>query len=77
MTAQAAGRPELTGRESATLEAICSYVDMHGYPPSMWDLCGALKLASPSTVMRILNRLQAKGYVQRDPVRARTIRIVR
>lgn len=77
MSAQPAGRPALTWRERAALDAIGSYLAVHGYPPSTQDLGAAVGLASRSSVSRILDRLQIKGYLVRELDRPRTIRIVR
>lgn len=77
MTAQPSGRPALTGREQAALDVISSYMAAHGYPPTLQVLGGAIGLASASSVARILDRLQIKGYLVRDLGRTRTIRIVR
>jgi repressor LexA len=47
-----------------------------GYPPSVREIGEAVGLASSSTVHGHLARLQAKGYLRRDPTKPRAIELL-
>lgn len=59
-----------------TLGALIVWIDRHGYPPTIRQLAAVHGRAS-STVETRLERLQRHGVLQRDPVRARAVRVVR
>lgn len=65
----------LTKRQADCLDAIRSYIDKHGFSPSYSDLCRLLGCKSKSTVTRLLERLQERGYVQCTPNRGRSLRL--
>lgn len=67
----------LTGRQAAILEFIRKNLQEHGYPPSVREIGDAVGLASSSTVHGHLARLQAKGYLRRDPTKPRAIELLR
>ncbi|QQE80984.1 transcriptional repressor LexA [Alicyclobacillus sp. SO9] len=66
----------LTARQAAILEFIETSVRQHGYPPSVREIGEAVGLASSSTVHGHLARLEAKGYLRRDPTKPRTIELL-
>lgn len=47
-----------------------------GIPPTVREIGAAVGMTSTSTVQRNLDALEEKGYIMRDPLRKRTIRIV-
>ena len=47
-----------------------------GVPPSVREIGGAVGLRSTSSVQANLDALEEKGYISRDPMRKRSIRIV-
>jgi len=65
----------LTGRQAAILEFIQQSLRDHGYPPSVREIGEAVGLASSSTVHGHLARLEAKGYLRRDPSKPRAIEV--
>ena len=69
-------RPKLKPKEERALNFIKSYTKTHGYPPSTRDLCTGLQLKSSSTGHDYLNRLEAKGYIRKDPDRPRAIEVL-
>lgn len=69
-------RPALTARQRAALEAICAHIAAAGYPPTVRELGDAVGLSSTQSVVNVLHRLQAKGYLQRDPGIPRGIRVL-
>ena len=58
------------------LDFIKSEVSSKGYPPSVREIAVAVGLASSSTVHGHLERLEAKGYIRRDPTKPRAIEIL-
>ena len=67
---------ELTARQQKILEFIRTHVQQHGYPPSVREIGDAVSLKSSSTVHGHLNRLEARGYLRRDPTKPRTIELL-
>lgn len=49
---------------------ICSYLDQHGFPPSLREIAHGCYL-SLSTVSKYLGILEAQGRIKRQPGRAR------
>ncbi|WP_338835954.1 transcriptional repressor LexA [Neomoorella thermoacetica] len=68
--------PELTPKQEMVLNYIRQFINTHGYPPTVRDICRATGLRSSSTVYGHLSRLEQKGYIRRDPLRSRAIEIV-
>lgn len=58
------------------LDFIKDEVMTKGYPPSVREIAVAVGLASSSTVHGHLERLEAKGYIRRDPTKPRAIEIL-
>jgi repressor LexA len=61
--------------DEETLRAIARYVDAEGIPPTYRDLCAALRVASTSGVSYRVKRLLDRGWVERRPFTARTLRV--
>ena len=47
-----------------------------GYPPTVRDICEAVKLKSTSSVHSHLETLEKNGYIRRDPTKPRAIEII-
>jgi len=47
-----------------------------GYPPSVREICQAVGLKSTSSVQANLDALERAGYIERDPLLKRSIRLV-
>ena len=67
---------DLSDRQIAIMGFIKDYVEAHGWPPTTWDICHALRIRSTSTVARHLKTLARLGYIELGPGVAR-IRIIR
>ncbi len=67
----------LSPRQTRILEFIAEHIRQHGYPPSVREICEGVHLRSSSTVHGHLSRLEARGYLRRDPSKARTIELLR
>lgn len=67
---------KLSRRQEAILDFIRQNVREKGYPPSVREIGEAVGLASSSTVHGHLERLQAQGYLRRDPTKPRAIELL-
>ena len=54
---------------------IATYINEHGYSPSVRDLCDILGYASTSTMHSQLKRLSESGFIIYEPSKPRTIRL--
>ena len=52
---------------------ILSYIDEHGYAPSVRDICDEVGLKSPSTVHFHLKNLAELGYIEKGSFKSRAI----
>lgn len=66
----------ITTKQQEILEYIKSQILSKGYPPSVRDICEAVKLRSTSSVHAHLATLEENGYIRRDPAKPRAIEIV-
>jgi repressor LexA len=75
------GRPDpgdvLTERQHQILHVIRDSVIRRGYPPSLREIGEAVGLASTSAVSYQLVTLQRKGFLYREPGRARSLEVRR
>jgi repressor LexA len=65
----------LTGRQQEIWDYLVSYVDEHGYPPTVREIGERVGLASPSTVHAHLANLERAGYLRRDPTKPRALEL--
>lgn len=68
---------ELTKRQNEVLSGIRLIFAETGYPPTVRELGERLGLRSSCTVQRHLEALERKGFIRRNPTKARTIEITR
>lgn len=74
-----AGRPfveGLTTTQERMLKLIEQYIGANGIPPTMVELATQLKIKAASA-HEIVGQLVKKGYLAREPRKARNLRIVR
>jgi DNA-binding MarR family transcriptional regulator len=67
----------LTERQKSILEFIESYINMHGYSPTVREIRTAVGVKSTSTIQGHLDRLETKGFIEKTDSVPRTIRILR
>lgn len=67
---------ELSEKQKQILEYIKSETLLKGYPPSVREICQAVRLKSTSSVHAHLSTLEEKGYIRRDPTKPRAIEII-
>lgn len=66
----------ISAKQKEILEYIKSEILSKGYPPSVREICEAVKLKSTSSVHAHLETLEKNGYIRRDPTKPRTIEII-
>ena len=66
---------QLTARQQEIWQYLVSYVDDHGYPPTVREIGEKVGLASPSTVHAHLANLERAGLIKRDPTKPRAIEL--
>jgi repressor LexA len=57
-------------------DTICRYIEQHGYAPSIREIAQVCHLGS-STVFYTLHKLEAWGWISREPTTARSLRVHR
>lgn len=67
---------DLTERQQRIIDFIRDYVRGHGYPPSVREIGQAVDLRSSSTVHGHLSRLEARGFLRRDPDKPRALELL-
>ena len=67
---------DITKRQLEVLDFIKKYIVEHGFPPSIREICDALKLSSPATVHTHLNNLVKNGYLKKTNSKFRTLEVV-
>lgn len=66
---------KLEPKEQLIFDYIKENIKTKGYSPSIRDICSALNIKSTSTVHTCLERLEQKGYIQKENGKSRTLRI--
>lgn len=67
----------ITAKQLEVLRCISDHVHNLGYPPTVREICQTVGLSSTSTVHGYLQRLQNRGFIQRDPTKPRTLEITK
>jgi repressor LexA len=65
----------LAPKQIVALTVIKTFIDAHGYAPSVRDISKGMGDISPNAVHRHLIALQSKGAISRQPRAARSITI--
>ena len=66
---------EINNKERAVYEFIIDTIKKEGFSPSVRDIKIALNIKSTSTVHSYLEKLEKKGYIQKEAGKSRTIRV--
>jgi repressor LexA len=64
-------------REQTLLDAIALFWRQHGYAPTLRELCALADISSTSLAVLYLERLAGAGFIEYEPGKARTIRLVK
>ena len=67
---------DLTQTQIEILYFIKNQIQKQGYPPAVREICKGVNLKSTSTVHRQLEKLEAKGYIRKDPTKPRAIEVL-
>lgn len=62
-------------KQKQCLEFIKEYFDERGVAPTVREIEAAMDYHSPSSAQYMLNSLEKAGYIERDPLMKRTVRI--
>lgn len=66
---------ELKPKERRIFEYIKQKINEQGYAPSVREICADLSVKSTSTVQMYIDRLVARGYLQRENGKSRTLKL--
>lgn len=66
----------LTDLERRALDYIVEYLRENTYQPSIREIGRRFGLKSTKTVSELLQSIEAKGFIERDPSRSRGVRLV-
>ena len=67
----------MTPRQRQCLDFISSFWEEHNYAPSFGEIAKALGAKSRSSVTPLVSKLEGRGYIERTPNLARSIRVVK
>lgn len=67
---------KLTPRQHEILTYIKKYSAMHGYPPSIREICAGVGLSSPATVFVHIKNLEKNGFIKSTNNKFRTIELL-
>ncbi len=59
-------KEELTDKQKKLLDLLSNEIQSSGLPPSLSEIAMGLKLKSKNAVTKLLNSLEAKGYIRRS-----------
>jgi repressor LexA len=66
---------KLTKRQKEILDFVTEFIEREGYSPSMEEIAAYFHFASLNAVFKHLEAIKARGYLHRDPNRARSIEL--
>lgn len=67
----------LSDKHIKVLQVLESYTDKNGYPPTIREICDRASLSSTSVANYYLERLEEKGYIERDRGVSRGLRVAK
>lgn len=67
---------QLNKRQIDILEFIRSFIREKGYPPSVREIGKAVGLSSSASIHTHLQKLEAGGYIQRNPSKPRALEVL-
>jgi REP element-mobilizing transposase RayT len=66
----------LTPRQGCVLEFVENHLRQNGYPPTLREIGQAVGLVNVNAVRGHLEAIEKKGYIAKDPDKARSIRVI-
>jgi len=67
---------QMTVRQASVYHGILDYQKIHGYAPSIRELCKICDLSSTSSVYNHLKALEKMGYIRRREDAPRAIAVI-
>jgi repressor LexA len=67
----------LSDKHIKVLQVLESYTEKNGYPPTIREICDRASLSSTSVANYYLERLEEKGYIERDRGVSRGLRVAK
>lgn len=61
----------ITARQKEILDCIGKFRARNGFPPSVREICRALGLASPGSLLKHIRALESEGLLERNPGKKR------
>lgn len=68
---------QLTTRQQQVYDFLATYIDDHGYPPTLQEIARHLNISGNLGVLRHLEALTRKGVITRNPGNSRAITLTR
>ena len=66
---------QLPPKQRLVLDELLQFIDEHGYPPSIQQLCERCGVSSTSTIHYHISALKKKGFIHWNPAEKRAISI--
>lgn len=66
----------LTDRQMEVLGFIRESIETKGYPPTLRDICGRLRINGPANARKHLDALERKGFIKRSSKISRAIEVI-
>ena len=68
-------KKDLTKKEKLVFDYLLKSINENGFAPSVRDICADLGIKSTSSAHLYLHNLEAKGFIEQDAGKKRTLRI--
>lgn len=68
--------PKLSEKDYQIMDFIYEQTELHGYPPTVREICDAVGLTSTATVHARLKKLETMGYIEKESSKNRSMRLV-
>jgi len=62
-------------KKEELLKFIKEYIDENGYPPTVREMCRAVKVNSTSTIAYHLSKLEDDGFIKKNPNKNRALEV--
>ncbi len=66
----------LTVRQEEVLGFVREFIEEKGYPPTLRDICGRLRINGPANARKHLDALERKGFIKRSSNISRAIEVI-
>ncbi len=70
-------KQDLTGKQREILEAVQSWIEQHGRPPTLREMAQRMGVSSTNAIRDHLRVLESKGYLKREARLSRGLEVIR